>query len=705
MGAVIKKISPVVKSYLEWLSINKIDNLFAEETIVLIKSKNVEPLKRDLTKEEQIRADRLFAQLPNGIYVKINELVDVIYKSVKAILTDSLTYSPMALSFKEFNSCKMMKYLQGNIITGRDKEINTILLTLSKKSKRGVILIGEPGVGKTAIVQAINARLIERTVPKQLNGCYILNMDVPYILSRYKEDPIGVIIGILEKASDYDKAILFIDEVHQLLGHRMNDILKPYLTEKIRFIGSTTINEYHSIITEDTALERRFTIVNVKEPSVDETINMVIGTKSVFEQHHKCIIPDEACSELVKTGSRFLGHRKNPDKSLDILDIACSIMYEKEIKDVYKIQKIKDNYFEDLEINRKEIESLKQNPGDRVLTSKYINLAIASVTGISYDEITDSTNYNGVLSALNKEIFGQPEAMDKLANVVNIFKSVRSDRERPISVLLMAGPTGTGKKASAQLLAKQLFGSKNYFIDYDMSGFKDAFTITELKGAPPGYVGYAKSGGLIKSIRNKPLSIVFFRGIDNAHESIRQYLVDCCRNGKMIDSAEREAALNNTIIIFSIKVDPEEFKKLIKGSNKTMGFGKSEVEEVLPKKALTEIVGKDIIDICDDVLLFNELGDKDLEKIYKLNLGYYLDMYDVDIDQKELHKTIMSDSKNGRDIISKLSSEVPRLVFKKLSTKEKDNAKKKINIPKGNRKNDSNCSKERLGCQENSSTY
>lgn len=693
----MKKISPIVRAYLEWISINKIDNLFTTETLHLIKCKKMETIDRDLSEEERIRTDRLFNQLPNGIYVKINEIIDIITNAVKTISTDSISYSPMAITFKELAPCKVMKYQQGNIITGRDKEIDTILLTLSKKSKRGCILVGEPGVGKSAIVQAINSKLIERTVPRQLIGCYLLNMDVPYILSKHKEDPISVIIGILEKATDYDKIILFIDEVHQLLGHRMNDILKPYLTEKIRFIGSTTINEYHSIITEDTALERRFTIIDVKEPGIEETIKMVIGTKKVFEEHHKCSIPDETCEMLVKTGSRFMGHRKNPDKSLDILDIACSIMYEKEIVDVFEKQEKTGEYIKDLEINAKEIRSLIQKAGKRILTPNYVNLAISSITGVSYDEITNSMNYDKVLTSMKQEIFGQDKQLESLANVVNIFKSANYERNRPISVLLTIGPTGSGKKSSAQLLAKLLFG-KSYFIDYDMSGFKESHQLSELKGAPPGYVGYAKSGTLVKSIRNKPLSVVYFRNINNSHEIIQKYIVDCCRTGKLIDSAEREAQLNNTIIIFSITLDSKEIAKLYKSSNKSMGFVKTTeviTEEEISKSALKEIVSQDIINICDNILVFNELNEEDLKNIYENNINYYLNMYNVDIDRKKLYDLIMTDSKNGHDIISKLSSEVPRQVFKQLSIKEKVDGNKKIAVPEKNSTNDSIGKKKR----------
>jgi ATP-dependent Clp protease ATP-binding subunit ClpC len=678
------KLSPSVENLFKLFVSKNITDIFTSQALNIVKSYDI---KDKIT--ENIFIDNLSSQLPDGIYTSINDIKNLIATSIKIIETDSLSYSPLSLNFKELSPCKIMKYQQGNIITGRDKEIESILLTLSKKNKRGCILIGPAGVGKTALVNAVNARLIERTVPRQLKGCYILNMDVPYILSKHKDDPITVIINILEKASEYDKVILFIDEVHQLLGHKMNDILKPYLTEKIRFIGSTTINEYHSIITEDSALERRFTVIPVNEPNIEETIKMIIGTKSVYEDHHKCIIPNEICKKLVETGSRFLGTRKNPDKSLDILDIACSIMYEREIKqtDVNILQS--DNKLLSLDKNRKELESIVTIAGKRVLTDKYINLAISSVTGVDYDQIENSLDYNFISTELKSNIFGQNEQIDKLSNIVNIFKNVKYDRERPISILLYIGPSGCGKKTSAQLLSQYLFGSKNYFIDYDMSGFKQEFSLTELKGAPPGYVGYAKSGGLIKAVRTNPLSVVYFRGINHAHDTIKSYIVDCCRTGKMTDSAEREAKLNNTIIIFSVTLEEKDLESLYNKQTKTMGFSINEDKKdsnELSKDKLKELIGEDVVNISDEIIVFNKLNENDISNIYDKNLDYYLNMYNIKIDTKSLKAQITSDSKNGHDVISKLSSEIPRQVFQTLS-KEKSNVK--VKVSKKNQSNDS----------------
>lgn len=520
----------------------------------------------------------------------------------------------------------------------------------------------------TAMVNAINARLIERNVPTQLVGAQILNLDIPYVFTKFKEDPMGTIIKVLERASAYDKAILFIDEVHQLLGHKMNDVMKPYLTEQIRFIGSTTINEYHSIITDDIALERRFTLVHVAEPNITQTAAMIKGTKSVLEDEHKCTIPDDICEYTVVNGSRFLGHRKNPDKSLDLLDIACAIMDEREKKLESTREDAKGEFIPDLELNRKEILSAKVIPGERTLSKMYVDLAISSVTGIEYGKIKNSLEFSEVLGALKDKVFGQDESVKTLANIVNIFKHVKYDRERPIATILVAGPSGVGKKLSAQVLAKSLYGKESSYIEFDMSGMTSEFMITELKGAPPGYVGYGKSGGLIKSIRNNPQSLVYFRGINRADISIIQYVIDASRHGKIVDSAEREASLNNTIMIFSVTLSDEEGDKVFKGKARSIGFSapKDEKQGEINEDELKKIVGEDLIKSVDEVIVFKPLAKDMLKKIFEANIDRNLEMYDVDIDRSEVEKKVLEEAKNGHDVVTRLTSEVPKLVFQQL---------------------------------------
>lgn len=669
------EISSTVEFALRGLS-KYTDNLFCDRSEKYLSKIKNNIKKPAITEKNDERYKKLISVLPDGIYTNVAQILSIIMSTKERNSVTSVTHSPLILSYPEFKCCKLMKYQKGHIITGRDQEIEQILLTLCKSSKRGVILVGEPGVGKTAVVNAINNRLIERTVPRQLIGCNIINMDIPYIFTKFKDDPIGTIIKVLERASTYDKAILFIDEVHQLLGHKMNDIMKPYLTEQIRFIGSTTINEYHSIITEDVALERRFTLVPIEEPNISKTIQMIKGTKSVLEKQHKCTISDEICEYAVKNGSRFLGHRRNPDKSLDLLDISCAIMDNTEVKiNTVEYTPI-DNFFKDLNKNKIEIESMDLVSGNRNLSEHYVNLAIAAVTNIPYNDIQNSLDYHKVLSILQSKVFGQDKALKELANVVNIFKHTKSERNRPIAVLALVGPSGTGKKSTAKCLASSIFGSDNRYIEFDMSGMTSEFMITELKGAPPGYVGYGKSGGLIKNIRNNPQSVVFFRGTNKADSTIRQYLIDCARNGSITDSAEREASLTNTIILHSITLSDEEAEKVFSTKNRTMGFSastnetKKEEKKVNEKgfneKALKEIMGEELFRSVDEIVIFNKLKDTDLKKIFEVNLPQYLDMYDVDIDKQVLESNILNDSKNGTDIVSRLASEVPKIVFNKL---------------------------------------
>lgn len=666
MGKMIE-LSATVKFALQHVA-RYTDDLYGEQAIRLLNKQYTRP--KNITSQINKRYNKLVESLPEGLYTSVSQVLNVIASTNARNKVGSVTYSPLVISYPEFKCCKIMKYQKGHVITGRDAEIEQILLTLCKSTKRGVILVGEPGVGKTAIVNAINARLIERTVPRHLIGAQILNMDIPYIFTKYKDDPIGTIIKVLERASTYDKVILFIDEVHQLLGHKMNDIMKPYLTEQIRFIGSTTVNEYHSIITEDVALERRFTLINVEEPSVSKTIQMIKGTKSVLEKQHKCTIPDDICEYVVKNGTRFLGHRKNPDKSLDLLDIACAIMDEHEVRTQITPVKPTNDFLADLDRNKKEIESMELVPGNRVLTQHYVNLAISSVTNIPFDDIKNSLDYKTVLAKMRSEVVGQDEQLKSLANIVNIFKHTRTERERPLSVILMVGPAGCGKRKSAKLLAKHLFGSENRYIEFDMSGMTSEFMITELKGAPPGYVGYGKSGGLIKSIRNNPQSVIFFRGTNKADVTIRQYLIECARHGKITDSAEREANLNNAIIIHSVTLTEHEAEGVY--SNKTkvpMGFSVSSEptnSKGYNEKELKTIVGEELLNSVDEVILFNKLKEEDLKKIFEVNLPQYLNMYDVDIDKKALEDSVLKASKNGHDVVSRLASEVPKMVFNKL---------------------------------------
>lgn len=658
----MRKFSKDIEKRLLFLS-SKTDNIFTDEAAKIVK-------KGTRTKAENIKCNdenlkKIKSQLPNGIYRSVDELIKVINANMSKNEKSSITYSPIALDRQKLKACKKMSYTKGNVITGRDKEIQEILLALSKKDKRGAIIVGEPGTGKTAIVRAINAALVDRNVPRQLIGCELHVLDIPYIFTTFKEDPMGTIINILETVSKDDKHIVFIDEVHQLLNQKMNDVLKPYLTEKIRFIGSTTVDEYHSIITDDKALERRFTIINCEEPNIDATSDMIVNTKNVFQDYHNCSIPDASIKYLVENGSRFLGHRKNPDKSLDILDMACTLMNQTEIKNEITESKKNDDELLNIDNDLFEINSMTTIPGNRTLTKDHIDMGISSLTGIDYGKIRNSLNYDYVNKILKDTVFGQNEQLEELANVVNIMKHINFDQDKPMSTMLLVGNSGSGKHTAVKKLTELIFGSTNNLIDYDMGSFTSEFMITELKGAPPGYVGYAKSGKLIKEIRNKPQSIVYFRNINKCHPTVLDYLLTSIRKGSMVDSAEREVRLNNTIIIFSVSLSENESKDLGK---KSAGIGFSTSTDKINKKdikLLKNVVSADLIESVDSTIIFDELETKTLQKIYENNLQKYLTMYKkVDIDLGKLKKAVMEGVKTGHDVINNLSSQVPKLIFK-----------------------------------------
>lgn len=660
----MKVISNTVEQKLKGLSL-KTDNLLSEESLnLLAKSKTTKNKKFN-----QQNYDKIVSQLPPRIYVSLLDVLEVIQNNLKVTSEDSTKYSIWTREHASLRPCKSVSYKTGNVITQRDAEIEQILLTLDKKEKRSVIIVGEPGVGKTAVVRAVNARLIERTVPRNLISCEIFNLDLPYIFSKHKEDPIGIIIKILETASNDDKCILFIDEVHQLLTQKMNDVLKPYLTERIRFIGSTTIDEYHSIVTDDRALERRFTIVPIEEPNIIQTSKMIIGTKSVFEDHHRCHIPDDSCTYLVENGSRFLGHRRNPDKSLDIMDIACTLLHHNEVHQTSIRPDPTGDVLTDLDLDLKEIASTKTNAGTRILTEEYVNKAISHITGVDYNTIRNSLDYEFVANTIKSKVFGQDAAIEELSNIVNIIKNINYDQGRPLSIILLAGPAGCGKLSACKELANLVFGSETNLIDVDLGSFKSEFQLTELRGAPPGYVGYGKSGILIKQLRNKPQSVVFFRKSNQCHPTILDYLLGGINKGRFVDSAEREVKLNNAIIVFSVTMSEEELKNINK---KAIGFvvdvkkEQGEVSNEDIEKALGS-TGSELKRAADSFVSFNKLDNKLLNQIFDVNVDRYLEMYKkVDLNKAELKEKVLKDSTNGHDIIAKLSSEVPKLIFKSL---------------------------------------
>lgn len=643
----------------------KINDIFSDEAISLLSS------KRKYKKVDDSNYKKIVSQLPNGIYSSIQDVINVIQQKKKLLVDDVIKQSGLLIRRGEIDeTCKPMTFSNGNTITGRDQEIDKILTVLSRKDKRGVILAGPAGTGKTSIIRGVASRLLEGNVPKHLIGCEIFNMDLPHIFAKFKDDPIKVIINILETATKHDKYILFVDEVHQLLNQKLNDILKPYLTEKIRLIGATTDDEFHSIVTDDPAVERRFTVISVDEPSVDRTIQMVINTKNKYEEHHNCSITNDICEYLVRTGSRFLGNRRNPDKSFDILDISCTLMNKNEIQEVVPEQVQTGSQLLDLQTNIDVIWNTNYQVGNRTLTKEYIDMGISTLTNIDYTRIRNSLNYEYVVNSIKENVFGQDKQVEEIANVVNVIKHINFNQQRPLASLLLIGPSGSGKTTALKSLANSIYGSMLNYIECDLGAYRDRFSLTELKGAPPGYVGYGKSAKTIKEIRSTPQSVIHFKNANKCDPEILDYVLNSVKNGVMVDSSERSAPLNNAIVIFSITLSDKENTDVTKSS---IGFSKASEKKEISTDRLEEIAGKEIVNKVESIIYFKPLTQSTLETIFNNNVDKYMSMYrDVVIDKESLKQIVLDQSKNGHHVIDKLISTIPKIIFNKTKVNSND---------------------------------
>ena len=542
-------------------------------------------------------------------------------------------------------------------VIGRDKEIERLIQILSRRTKNNPCLIGEPGVGKTAIVEGLAKKIVNQDVPEMLKDKIIFNLDLISIIAgaKYRGDFEERIKKCLNEVKKSDNIILFIDEIHTIVGAGAAEgaidaanILKPILARgEIQLIGATTIDEYTKYIEKDAALERRFCQIIVQEPSIEETNQILKGIREKYEKHHNVEISDEVIEECTKLANRYIYDRYMPDKAIDLLDEAASKVRMKtytmpenikllknEVEEIRKEKNkaIADQDFEkaaklrDTEIDKKNYLAEKQaewrNENIKtktVMTVEDIREVISNLTNISITQISNTENKKllNLEKELHKRIIGQNEAISKISKAVIREKMGINDPDKPLGSFLFLGPTGVGKTELTKVLADNLLGNRNSIIKLDMSEYMEAYSVSKIIGAPPGYVGFEEETSLTKKVRKNPYSIIVLDEIEKAHPDVLNILLQILDEGILTDSSGRKINFKNTIIIMTSNLGAEKLSQ-----ERTLGFGNNRniEESKIIMNELKREFKPEFINRIDNVVIFNKLTTEDLVKILDIIL-------------------------------------------------------------------------------------
>src|SRR6185369_10065375 len=548
-------------------------------------------------------------------------------------------------------------------VIGRQMEIERVIQILARRTKNNPALIGEPGVGKTAIVEGLAQRIVDGDVPAPLMNKRLLQLDVGSLVAgtMYRgqfEERLKRVIDELKQSG----AILFIDEVHMLVGAGAAgssvdaaNILKPALSRgELKVIGATTLDEYRKHIESDAALERRFQPITVEEPSEDETIEILKGIRNAYEEHHHLVISDEALEAAAHLSSRYVTERFLPDKAIDLIDESSSRvrMYKseaaKESKDLFgKLRQARQNRslaqeegnsedvreWEEREIELSEqIERLRtgwDRANSPVVSAEDIAEVVSMWTGVPLMQLAEEESQRllKMEEELRKSIIGQDDAIIAISRAVRRARAGLKDPRRPIGSFMFLGPTGVGKTELTKTLAKFMFGSEDAAIQLDMSEFMERHTASRLVGAPPGYVGYEDAGQLTEALRRRPYSIIVFDEIEKAHPEVHNMLLQIMEEGHLADARGRKVNFRNAIIVMTSNIGADMIKK-----QSSLGFNLKRDEETEDRlsyedmrKKLTETLKRafrpEFINRVDSVIVFRSLSKDDINKIVSLELN------------------------------------------------------------------------------------
>ena len=536
-------------------------------------------------------------------------------------------------------------------IIGRDKEIERVVQILSRRTKNNPCLIGEPGVGKTAIAEGIAQRIASGDVPVHIKNkeLYLLDLTALVAGTQFRGQFEGRCKGLIDEVVEQGNVILFIDEVHNLVGAgdssegSMNaaNIMKPALSRgEIQVIGATTFKEYRKHIEKDSALERRFQPVTVNEPTVEDTFEVLKGVKKYYEQHHRVHISDELLRKCAVLSERYINDRFLPDKAIDLLDEACACASIK-CPEIAQVQTLNDELlkhektlseletnetpdFEAIATEKAEAEKIKHQlielekiTSQLQVTDEDISKVIELWTGILANKISQSEmeKVKGLEEALKKRVIGQDEAIRKVANAVKRTRVHLTKRIRPASFIFV-GPTGVGKTELVKVLGEELFDATEPVIRVDMSEYMEKHTVARLIGSPPGYVGYDDAGQLTEKVRRRPYSVVLFDEIEKAHPDVMNIMLQILDEGKVNDAQGRSVSFENTVIVMTSNAGSTD-KDTGVGFNKTS----ADITRERAMKALSQFLRPEFLGRVDEIVVFNPLTEENYADIAALMLG------------------------------------------------------------------------------------
>ena len=540
-------------------------------------------------------------------------------------------------------------------IIGRDKEIERVIQILSRRSKNNPCLIGEPGVGKTAIAEALALRIAEGNVPQRLKNKEIQLLDLTALIAgtQFRGQFESRIKGLTQEIKEAGNIILFIDEIHNLVGTSgdsdgsMNaaNILKPALSRgELQVIGATTFNEYRKHIEKDSALERRFQPVKIGEPSIQDTIDVILGIKNYYENHHNVSVSDSIVRKIVVLSERYITDRFLPDKAIDLLDesCACASLRNKDREDFEKLTEQKQN----LDLNREKLitaenvnyeqlanvqselaqveQKLSVYTPDKIityLTEEDIANVIELWTGIPSSRIKEDelSKLSDLETQLKQKIIGQDEAVEAVSSAIKRSRVQISPRRRPASFIFV-GPTGVGKTELVKVLSQALFDTPETLIRLDMSEYMEKHSVSKIIGSPPGYVGYDEAGQVTEKVRRRPYSVLLFDEIEKAHPDVLNILLQILDEGKVTDAQGRVVDFKNTVIIMTSNAGSER-------KENALGFEKTQEDATKERtmKALRDFLRPEFIARVDEIITFRNLKQTDLTQISELMLNEYVE--------------------------------------------------------------------------------